>query len=202
MNKLFSAALAAAFLWLDSSFGQTVINSVPYTISAPGIYTVGSNLRYSSSTGGAIVILNHNVILDLGGHYIFNAVGSNSSIGVYVQNAENVTIQNGTIAGFNYGVYFNYLGGTKLNSGDIVRYLRLTDNLDGISMVGPTLSNVTIIRLLTPVGWEALESISLAAATWPLGISRTAFPQYCRPSERCLIKNTISNCNNRFVYAG
>jgi hypothetical protein len=67
MKKLFSAALAAAILWVNPSFGQTVINFVPYTISAPGIYVVGSNLTYSSSTGGAIVIVNHNVILDLGG---------------------------------------------------------------------------------------------------------------------------------------
>jgi hypothetical protein len=117
MKKLCFAALAAAILWVDSGFGETVINSVPYQISAPGIYVVGSNLSYSSSAGGAIVIANHNVILDLGGHYLFNPTASNSSIGVYVQNAENVTIQNGTIqngtiVGFNYGVYFNYLGGS------------------------------------------------------------------------------------------
>jgi hypothetical protein len=105
MKKLCFAALAAAILWVDSGFGETVINSVPYQISAPGIYVVGSNLSYSSSAGGAIVIANHNVILDLGGHYLFNPTASNSSIGVYVQNAENVTIQNGTIVGFNYGVY-------------------------------------------------------------------------------------------------
>jgi hypothetical protein len=84
MKKLCSPALAAAILWVDFSFGQTVINSVPYHISAPGIYVVGSNLSYSSSAGGAIVIANHNVILDLGGHYLFNPTASNSSIGVYV----------------------------------------------------------------------------------------------------------------------
>jgi hypothetical protein len=203
MSKLFSAALAAAFLWLDSSFGQTVINSVPYTISAPGIYTVGSNLRYSSSTGGAIVILSHNVILDLGGHYIFNAIASNSSTGVFVQNSQNVTIQNGTIASFNYGVYFNYLGGTKLNSGDIVRNLRLTDNLDGIFLVGATLSNVTNNQIINSSGVGGTGIYIAGGSNVATGNIVNGFSAGIASfGNSYLVENTISNCNTGLFMQG
>ena len=138
------------------------------------------------------MILNHNVILDLGGHYIFNAVGSNSSIGVYVQNAENVTIQNGTIAGFNYGVYFNYLGGTKLNSGDIVRNLRLTDNLDGIFLVGATLSNVTNNQIINSSGVGGTGIYIAGGSNVATGNILNGFSAVLPPSETVILSRTRS----------
>jgi nitrous oxidase accessory protein NosD len=203
MKKLCSPALAAAILWVDFSFGQTVINSVPYHISAPGIYVVGSNLSYSSSAGGAIVIANHNVILDLGGHYLFNPTASNSSIGVYVQNAENVTIQNGTIVGFNYGVYFNYLGGTKLNSGNIVRNLKLTDNLDGIFLVGATLSKVTDNQIINSNGVGGTGVYIAGGSNVASGNIINGFSAGIATfGNSYLFENTISNCNTGLFMQG
>jgi hypothetical protein len=70
MKSLFFALLSIASLAADS-FGQTIINSVPYTITAPGNYVLGSNLIYSSAAGAAIQIFSSNVTLDLGGHYLY-----------------------------------------------------------------------------------------------------------------------------------
>jgi hypothetical protein len=131
MKSLFLAVLAIASFAGDS-FGQTIINSVPYTISAPGNYVLGSNLTYSSAAGAAITILSSNVTLDLGGHYLYFPGTPTSNVGVYVHNAGNVIIQNGIIAVFYYGVYIEHTGGTTLNSGDIVQDLRVTDVRYGV----------------------------------------------------------------------
>src|SRR5580693_3673915 len=137
MKSLFLALLAIASFAADS-FGQTIINSVPYNITAPGTYVLGANLNYQSAAGAAITILSSNVTLDLGGHYLYYPGTPTSNVGVYVHNAGNVIIQNGIIAVFYYGVYIERQGGTALNSGDIVQDLRLTN----VSL-GVVLSTVT-----------------------------------------------------------
>src|ERR1700674_4960467 len=108
MKSLFFALLALASFAADS-FGQTIISSVPYTISAPGNYVLGSNLTYSSAAGAAITILSSNVTLDLAGHYLYFPGTPTSNVGVYVHNAGNVIIQNGIIAVFYYGVISSIL---------------------------------------------------------------------------------------------
>ncbi len=134
MKSLFLALLAIASFAADS-FGQTIINSVPYTISAPGNYVLGSNLTYSSAAGAAITILSSNVTLDLGGHYLYFPGTPTSNVGVYVHNAGNVIIQNGIIAVFFYGVYIEHTGGTALNTGDIVENLKLTNVTYGAVLI-------------------------------------------------------------------
>jgi hypothetical protein len=133
MKSLFFALLAIASFAADS-FGQTIINSVPYTITAPGNYVVGTNLTYSSAAGAAITILSSNVTLDLGGHYLYYPGTPVSNFGVFVHNAGNVIIQNGIIAVFYYGVFFDDAGGSTLNSGNIVQNLRLTNLIFGVTL--------------------------------------------------------------------
>jgi hypothetical protein len=68
MKPLFFALLAIASFSAES-LGQTIINQLFYTITAPGTYVVGSDLVFpTNSTGTAIMILASNVTLDLGGH--------------------------------------------------------------------------------------------------------------------------------------
>jgi hypothetical protein len=128
---------------------------VPYTISAPGTYVLGSNLTYSSAAGAAITILSSNVTLDLAGHYLYYPGTPTSNVGVYVHNAGNVIIQNGIIAVFHYGVYIEHTGGTALNSGDIVQDLRLTNVTYGIilsTVAGSIVRNNQITSLTAAVG--------------------------------------------------
>jgi hypothetical protein len=54
MKSLFFALLAIASFAADS-FGQTIINSVPYVIYTSGIYVVKSNFTYPTA-GSAIEI--------------------------------------------------------------------------------------------------------------------------------------------------
>src|ERR1700692_1755414 len=54
---------------------QTTINSLPYTITAPGTYVLGTSLNYGGISGSAIQINASNVTVDLNGHYINNTAG-------------------------------------------------------------------------------------------------------------------------------
>ena len=49
-----------------SAFAQTQINSVPYTISVPGVYELKNN--FQSTAPVLITITTGNVSLDLAGH--------------------------------------------------------------------------------------------------------------------------------------
>ena len=82
-----------------AAFG-TRITSLPYTISAPGSYYLGSNLSYAGGDG--IIIASDHVTLDLMG-YILSGPGSASN-GIYMDARKNVEIRNGTVSGWNFGI--------------------------------------------------------------------------------------------------
>lgn len=84
---------------------QTVIDSLPVTISAGGQYVLGVDFQNTSSSTPAITINAPNVILDLGGHVVSgsgNTAATNSV--VRIGNYANVTVRNGLIANEEYGI--------------------------------------------------------------------------------------------------
>jgi hypothetical protein len=194
MKSLFFALLAIASFAADS-FGQTVINSLPYTITAPGTYVLGSNLVYSSAGGAAVTILSSNVTLDLGGHYLYFPGTPTSNVGVYVHNAGNVIIQNGIIAVFYYGVYIEHTGGTALNSGDIVQDLRVTDVRYGVvltTVAGSIVRNnqITSLTAGSGAGIYSVGGGNLASGNLISGFDEGVFGgggNYC-------LENMVSNC--------
>ncbi|MBI1751782.1 MAG: right-handed parallel beta-helix repeat-containing protein [Acidobacteria bacterium] len=88
---------------LDTAF-CTVIDSLPVTISTPGNYCLKRNLVCTESDA-AVIIAASNVTLDLNGYEIAGtAPGSFSWPGVWLASGSNVTLQNGTVRGFQSGV--------------------------------------------------------------------------------------------------
>ena len=81
-----------------------------------------SNLNFAQTKIGvyAISINASNVVLNFQGHSINNLVTGTQSSGVVAQQSSNVTIENGTLNGFYFGVM---LGGNnpKLSSTTFVR---------------------------------------------------------------------------------
>jgi hypothetical protein len=88
----------------------TNIPSVPFTISAPGIYCLNTELSFPSGSGAAISIVADDVVLDFNGHLLdgLAAGPATSAYGVLALNRTNVTVRNGTVRGFSIGVF---LGG-------------------------------------------------------------------------------------------
>ena len=94
---LFGAGHAsAAEVELSASSGRTV------QITRPGSYRLGHDIKLSSA-GTAVVISSGGVSLDLGGHALIGP-GGKQGIGVLVQGGHDVSVRNGTIQGFGFGV--------------------------------------------------------------------------------------------------
>ena len=137
MNKPFISFLAAAFVCVGSGFSQSItyINYLPetLTISSSGYYLVTNNLTYSANSIGsltAIIITASDVTLDLGGYCISCSGSYSADAGcISVNSASNVTVQNGSINGFGFGVDL-YNAANSL--GNIVQNLRIANVGQGI----------------------------------------------------------------------
>jgi hypothetical protein len=82
----------------------TRIISLPYTISLSGKYEVTADLTANGTDG--IDVKASNVTLDLGGFYITQMGSAGTTTGVNDPSSNNVVVENGTISGFNRGVFF------------------------------------------------------------------------------------------------
>lgn len=83
---------------------QIAQSAIPLTISQPGSYCVIENLTVSAPQRAAIIIDSNNVTLDLNDSLIQGANGNTAS-GIIINQRNNITIRNGTIANmFNSGI--------------------------------------------------------------------------------------------------
>jgi Right handed beta helix region len=110
----------------------TPITAVPFTITTSGNYYLPANLVFNSPAGAAITIIASEVYLDLNGRTLSSSLGTSQNMGVLVFNQVDVTIQNGDIDGFQYGVYLapNSTDNNRKNVVDNVRF-----NNDGFGVV-------------------------------------------------------------------
>jgi parallel beta-helix repeat protein len=116
MRHALPAALATALVAASSSPASAgdsydtckgFIDSLPATITTPGIWCLNKNLATSMTAGQAIVIGTSNVTLDCNGFKINGLTGGNASlaIGVYADGRLNTTIRGCNIRGFSQGIY-------------------------------------------------------------------------------------------------
>jgi hypothetical protein len=124
-----TAALADGDIYVGSPWG-TRITSIPYLISAPGSYYLGSNLTYTGS-GDGIIVGADNVTIDLMG-FALNGSGS-GRYGISMYGRKNVEIRNGTTTGWTTGVREE-----SLYSGSLHRIInvRAVGNTEGIVLEG------------------------------------------------------------------
>jgi nitrous oxidase accessory protein NosD len=126
-------SLAALLLLTVAGHTATVINSIPYTITASGNYVLGASLTYSGTTGTAITVNAHNVTIDLNGQYLYNPnFAANSAYAIYSNNKGNITVRNGQIIGFYVGIYLDNPSSGPYNAGHSVEGTRLTNCTYGI----------------------------------------------------------------------
>ncbi len=76
---------------------RTAISSPGYVISSPGSYYLTQNIRVESSDGFGVKITADNVTLDLNGFSMGSPEAIGSTRGVYIFDAKNVEIRNGTL---------------------------------------------------------------------------------------------------------
>jgi hypothetical protein len=104
------------------------VDSLPFTISKPGIYCLTKNLSFKSLSVDAITITASSVLLDLDGYTIRNTAGSGTiASGIsagQTYGQTNITVRNGTLQGFFAGIRF--LGGPP-SGGHLVEQLLVVD---------------------------------------------------------------------------
>jgi hypothetical protein len=94
--KALLLTFGATAMMATAAIADTGINSLPYTISSPGVYTVKKDLSVQGKIGALIEIGSNDVVVDLGGHTVS---GSGWMLGICVQalNHQNIVVRNGTL---------------------------------------------------------------------------------------------------------
>ena len=114
----------------------TPITALPAVITVQGIYCFTGHLNTAITSGFAIDIQTNNVVLDLNGFKLGGlAAGSGTNaIGIYALNRQNITIKNGTVRGFFYGILLETVGASQ---GHVVEDIRADQNtFNGIQVQG------------------------------------------------------------------
>ena len=107
MNKLPPGSLLAALALLTvASYGQTVINSVPFTITQPGKYILKSDLTLQPGRIAAISVEASDVNINLNNFSLLGStnVGATAGIGITAFGVHDLTVRNGFVEDFLIGV--------------------------------------------------------------------------------------------------
>jgi hypothetical protein len=202
MKTIHSFSAIAATLLLLSAVGrtQTTINSVPYTISAPGSYILGAD---SQTAGAGIKIEADDVTLDLNGHSLYG--GSDSvfpGTAIYSNDHRNITVKNGKIRDFEVGVGL-YQFSDQVGAGQRVESLDLIDcpiPIVVIQTAGSIIQNNHIIYRLGKAGGPGIlvngggNRVNDNVISGFIGDSAIAFTSAAF-SGNYSVDNTISNCD-------
>ena len=116
----------------------TPINAVPFTITTSGNYYLPANLTFSGIGGAAITVNASEVVLDLNGRTLSSSVGSALTVGVYVFNQIDVTVQNGDIDHFGYAGVYLAPNSTDVNAKNTVDNVKFNGDLIGVLSVSGT----------------------------------------------------------------
>jgi hypothetical protein len=113
----------------------TPITSVPFVITKPGNYYLPNDLTFNPAAGTAITIEASQVILDLNGRTLKGkATGFDTTIGVVIDNRQDVIVQNGDIDAFTYaGILIT--DSTKKTKNQKNEVLRVNFNNDEIGVL-------------------------------------------------------------------
>jgi Right handed beta helix region len=100
-----SVLLAPKAACQTDSSAEKVIRKLPFSITSPGEYELAQDLSISTNNAAIKVTDTANVIIDLNGHTLTNT--ASVGIGISIEGSDFVTIKNGTIYGFGFGVKFD-----------------------------------------------------------------------------------------------
>jgi hypothetical protein len=107
------------------SLTEHVIRKIPFTIRSPGEYKLANDLSMSANDVAIKVADTANVVVDLNGHTLANT--ASVGIGIAVESSHSVTVKNGTIYGFGYGVKFD-----SASENALVRKVTLANDAVGV----------------------------------------------------------------------
>ena len=165
--RLIGLCLVAAAFPLAPARAETInctaITSLPYTISAQGVYCLTGHLSTGITSGNAITINTNNVVLDLNGFKIGgqSAGLGTGAYGIYANQRQNITIKNGTVRGFYEGIVLDDLSPYGASQGHVIEDIRADQNTYiGMNIAG----NGNIIRNNQVVATGGMTTPTFAVA--------------------------------------
>ncbi|MCP4902256.1 MAG: hypothetical protein GY906_35265 [bacterium] len=114
------ALVVAGFATADqglTEIGPTT--SFPIVIDTPGSYVLTADLHVTAAGVNGIQIDVDNVTLDLGGHVVRGPGKASAGHGIYGNSRNNITIRNGTVTGFDYGIFLEDSASRGLRFSDL-----------------------------------------------------------------------------------
>lgn len=121
---LTGAVLALTVLATVSAHAETTqcteIASLPATLTEQGVYCLKHDLLTDMTSGSAITIANNSITIDFNGFKLGGAAAGigTQAIGVYANDHKYITLRNGVIRGFQYGVYLGDTDNNFSNTGN------------------------------------------------------------------------------------
>jgi hypothetical protein len=164
LTFLLGAAVAGA-----EQINCTPITSVPTVITDPGIYCLTQDMGTSMTSGSAIEIQANNVVLDLNDHKLRGVAAGSGTLayGVHAFQRRNITIRNGTVRGFYFGIWLQDTVPNVSTQGHVVEGVRAELNtyvgieVDGI---GSIVRNSQVLGTGGSTGTGALNAIGIWVA--------------------------------------
>jgi len=100
----------------ETTFCNFFITTLPYTIATQGHYCFNQNLSTAITTGNAITVNSDFVVIDLNNFKLGGGSAglATNAIGIASVAHRNITIRNGNIRGFKYGISLTGTGGGHL----------------------------------------------------------------------------------------
>ena len=140
----------------------TAITTLPYTITAQGIYCLTGNLSTGMIAGNAITINTNNVTLDLNGYKLGGLGGGDSTEtnGIYAYQKKNITIKNGIVRGFYQGIFLLDDFPYSNSSGHVITSILADQNTQGgihVDGLGNTISH----NIVVDTGGSTVSDIAL-----------------------------------------
>ncbi len=180
---LILAVALVAMSWMSTAAAETTvcteIATLPYTINTQGVYCLNGNLETNLASGNAIEITVNNVVIDLNGHKIGNlsAGQTTTATGIYAYQRKNITIKNGTVRGFERGIWLADNSPLTASQGHIIEDIRADFNtLTGIRIHGQ--GNIIRNNIVVSTGRTDLTDSS-------------AYGIYAAGSENSIINNDV-----------
>jgi len=129
---LLTLLLAAPGAWAET-IDCTAITTLPTVITVQGIYCFTGNLATSMTSGKAITINTNNVTIDLNGWKLGGlAAGTGTgTYGIYAYQRKNITIKNGIIRGFYFGIILGDNFPYTASQGHLIEDIRADQNTYG-----------------------------------------------------------------------
>ena len=124
------------------------ITSVPTVITRPGHYRLGTNINTAMATGPAIIIQSDSVFLDLNNFTLDNSAAGmgTEADGIVGFNHRDVTVRNGTVKGFMFGVDLETL----------TRGANYT--VENVRVVGNTVAGIFVTQYQGPGGGYVIRN--------------------------------------------